>query len=292
MLVPRALSLPLALAVAALLGGCGAPQVAADCPACPDAAAPSLEHRGLLATNWLQTATEAHALQLQSFRDAIEALDDALADTTWTAAPDEQTGDFAALPPAVIVDVDETMLDNSAYQAWMIATGTSYSPDTWTAWCTTAAAMPVAGAADFVAAAESRGVTVFYVTNRDGACEAATVENLGAYGMATDAAHVVTRDESEAGSAKGVRRATIAQTHRILLMLGDNLGDFVDGYRGSPAERAERVAPFADFWGTRWFVIPNPTYGSFVDALTAGDADDLQQLRDALQSWDGEGPTP
>lgn len=292
---------PMLLLLAAVpAAACGAPQVA-DCPPC-EALATEVEvadvttadtvdavgtgpHNNLNAVVWIQTAIEARALSLSAWRDAADALEPALADVTWTAAPEEQTGDFAHLPPAVVVDLDETLIDNSAYQAHLVASGTGYSTSSWAQWCNAGQATAVPGALEFAAHARELGVTLVYITNRAADCEAATVANLQALGFDASDELVVTRDESDAGSAKGARRAQLALTHRILLLVGDNFGDFVDSYNGSPAEREARAAAFDAFWGQRWFVIPNPTYGSWIDAVTPTDADDTQQLRDALRVW-------
>ncbi len=89
----------------------------------------------LLATLWTQRAVEYKANALTVFALARIRLDEALADKSWTAAPAEQTGDFANLPPAVVLDVDETLLDNSKYQVWMMRTNQSFSTKSWNQFC-------------------------------------------------------------------------------------------------------------------------------------------------------------
>lgn len=296
--VPVVLSRPMIaftlLVLAATQAACGGAQSTAApvCAPCvglavetPDVATGTGPHENLMAVAWTQTSTEARAIQMQTFAAATAELDAALADTAWTAAP-EQSGDFASLPPAVIVDVDETILDNSAYQAWLIVSGNSFSPATWDDWCDDEQAVPVPGAPEFVAAAEQLGVTVLYVTNRNASCEAATVNNLGAHGMATTAENVVTRDESSAGSAKGERRAAIATEYRVIMMIGDNLGDFVDGYNATNRQRDAIISPYTAWWGERWFMVPNPTYGSWVNAIAPESEGQIEQLRNALDVWE------
>ena len=94
-------------------------------------------------------------------------LDQALADKNWTAAPVEQKGDFQNLPPAVVLDVDETVLDNSPYQVWNIKAGQSFSLKTWNEFCAAQISRAIPGAVEFTKYAESKGVKVFYVSNRD-----------------------------------------------------------------------------------------------------------------------------
>jgi acid phosphatase len=218
---------------------------------------------------WTQTSVEYRATALQSYRIAEEMLDRALDDTTWTAAL-EQTGDFNDLPPAVILDVDETVLDNSFYEARLIELGLEYASDTWKEWCNEAAATPVPGALEFTRYAADRGVTVFYVTNRRHVLEEATKRNLQELGFYLDSEMdtLQTRGEKpDWGSDKRSRRREIAARYRILLLIGDNLGDFVSGAETSIEERNALGENYSEYWGTRWIVLPNPQYGSWEGAL-------------------------
>ncbi len=72
-----------------------------------------------------------------------------MADKGWTAAPVEQKGDFSGLPPAVVLDIDETVLDNSLYQAWLVRTGSAFSLKTWNEFCNAKVSRAVAGAVAF-----------------------------------------------------------------------------------------------------------------------------------------------
>jgi acid phosphatase len=154
------MSLPVRLALALV--------VSAAPLACKHASAESsgTAHEALFAVAWVQTSAEYEAAALQAYAAAGHMLEAALADPTWTAAV-EQTGDFSALPPAIIVDVDETVLDNSAYQARLVASGAQYSPDSWNAWIEERKATAIPGAVALLGAAAARGVRVFYLSNRD-----------------------------------------------------------------------------------------------------------------------------
>ena len=270
---------PLAAALALALAACKPAPVATP----PAAAAPTLG-----AVVWLQTAAEFEALALQAFAQASAALDAALADPSWVAAP-EQPSAPPGLPPAVILDVDETVLDNSPYQAWTLREGTRFEPASWSAWVTAAAATAVPGALDFTRGAAARGVTVFYVSNRDAADEAATRANLARLGfpLAEGVDTVLLKGERpEWGSAKGTRRAEVAARYRVVMLVGDNLGDFTDDYKGDVAARAAVIAATAAWWGSRWIMIPNPMYGSWETALGDGD-DPAALMRAALRAWGG-----
>ena len=113
----------------------------------------------------MQKALEYEASAVQAYRQATRQLEDALRDGTWSAAL-EQTVDASKLPPAVILDIDETVLDNSYYQAQQVRDNSAFAAETWDRWCLEARATAIPGALEFTRDAEKRGVTVFYITNR------------------------------------------------------------------------------------------------------------------------------
>jgi acid phosphatase len=217
---------------------------------------------------WFRTSVEYRAVTVQAYRLAGLMLDRALTDRTWTAAL-EQTGDFGSKPPAVILDIDETALDNSESEERSIRAGVPYTEERWAAWCNERKATPIPGALEFTRAAAAKGVTVFYVTNREHALEQATRDNLAAYGFPLDPARdtVLTKNEQPGwASEKSSRRSLIAQDYRILLLIGDDFGDFVQGARGTLAARKELSDAHAAMWGVKWIALANPMYGSWKTA--------------------------
>ncbi len=247
------------------LVGCPKPAPVPPAAEAVDAAAPSRDD--VLSVTWVQTAAEMDALTRTVYRAARASLDVALADPTWTAAV-EQTGDLAGLTPAIVLDVDETVLDNSPYQVRGILDGTQFSKETWGAWVDEAKAHPVAGAVDFLVEAKGKGIDVFYVSNRSEDQEEATRKNLAALGFpdTDDLEHFLFRP-AEGDRSKTARRVTIEQTHRIVLLFGDNLFDFVEPEAPDRATRDAIVVERAHWWGERWFMLPNPMYGSWDDVL-------------------------
>jgi len=198
----------------------------------------------------------------------------ALEDSSWTAAP-EQRSDPSALPPAIIVDVDETVLDNSPFQARLIIEGREFNPQMWGEWVDQAAAAPVPGALAFTRQAAAQGVMVFYMTNRDAKMEPSTRRNLETheFPLAPDEDVILTRGEHEGwGSDKSSRRAYVAARYRVLLLVGDDLADFVTVARSSAEERDRIAADYAAYWGRKWIILPNPTYGSWERALYGFDS--------------------
>ena len=268
--------------------GCATPQIARQAQ---DPPASDL----LNAVLWMQRSVEYKASALTAFALARVRLDQALADPTWTGAPREQTGAYQALPPAVILDVDETILDNSGYQAWMTLRGTTFDPKTWNAYVNTVMSLAVPGALEFARYADAKGVKVFYVSNRTAEEEPATRKNLEKLGFPMGGGvdtMLMTRKQPDWGSAKGTRRAFVAKSYRILLNVGDNLGDFVDEYRGSEAERLRVLEQHRERWGREWIVIANPAYGSFESApfghdFKLSDGERRRLKRAVLDAWPG-----
>jgi 5'-nucleotidase (lipoprotein e(P4) family) len=226
-------------------------------------------HDLLNAVLYQQVAAEYRAASLQSFAQAKLALEKNIADKSVTAA-EEQSGNFQQLPPAVVVDVDETMLDNSAYQARLIKDGGMFADDTWTAWVNEAQAPEVPGAIAFSQFAAAKGVRVMYLSNRDVKSTEITRVNLDKVGFA-DAKGVDNfffRDKANGFDTKGSRRAEIAKKYRIIMLIGDNLGDFTEQYKQSSAQRSQLIDDTAAWWGSRWIMLPNPSYGSWEQALS------------------------
>jgi acid phosphatase len=200
---------------------------------------------------------------------ARTALDANLKNKKLTAAL-EQNGKFKQLPPAVILDVDETVLDNSPGQARQVLARSDFDMAMWSQWVSEAKAAAIPGALEFCRYAASRNVAVFYVTNRDASMEAATKANLEKLGFPLSGAEdrlLLRGEKPEWTSEKTTRRAAVAQRYRVVLVVGDDLGDFLAGVRTTAPERQALAAPHAGRWGKLWIMIPNPGYGSWEEAL-------------------------
>ena len=144
------------------------------------------------------------------------------------------------------------------------------------------------GAEDFLAAARDRGTAVFFVTNRTLEEEEATVDNLRALGIAVIPEEILANGENGWTSDKTARREFVARTHRILLLIGDDLGDFIPA-RLTPEERVAATEEHAAWWGERWFLFPNPMYGSWDRALygfeSLSDEEILRWKREKVQRF-------
>ncbi|WP_291191134.1 HAD family acid phosphatase, partial [Frateuria sp.] len=246
-------------------------------PAAPVAHAAAADDN-LNAVAWTQTAVEHDLIYLQTYRDAQARLLAALADPRWDALPKaDRVVPARGLKPAVLLDIDETVLDNSPYQARLVRSGGEFNEADWAAWCKEAKARALPGVVAFTRFAVQHGVAVFYLSNRAKDLDEATLANLRAAGLPVAGPQsflglgTFVEGCEQAGSEKGCRRQLVARQYRVLMQFGDQLGDFVDVLPNTPAGRRQVVAPYLDWIGERWFVLPNPSYGSWEPALFDND---------------------
>ena len=234
-------------------------------------------HSIVNATLYVQSSAEYRASAIQTYAAARRALDEALADPSRVGATEETNAD-PSQPPAVIVDADETVLDNTAFEARVIQKGMTYDEKMWKEWTAEGAATAIPGAAEFLAYAKSRGVTVFYVTNRDEDERAGTLANIRRLGFPIDdaGANLLLRENKE--SNKSPRRQRVADRYRLLMLVGDDLNDFANVRRAPWQERDELIDRTKDWWGTRWFMLPNPMYGSWEHAAIGAGGTPCEQL--------------
>lgn len=224
---------------------------------------------------WIQHAEEYGLSTRTVYRAAGRLLDEALADPEWDAIdPAERSAAAAGLPPAIIFDIDETILDNSAYQARLVLSGDEYATDTWADWVDEARAIPVPGALEFTRAAAERGIALVLISNREHAQEAATLDNLRRQGFPVDAADVEylglgmpVQGCEDAGQNKVCRRQSVAERYRVLMQFGDQLSDFTSIGDNRPQARRQATDVQPDWVGERWFMLPNPGYGYWESAL-------------------------
>ncbi|MBK5259340.1 MAG: 5'-nucleotidase, lipoprotein e(P4) family [Thermoanaerobaculia bacterium] len=213
------------------------------------------------ASLWVQLASEYDASAIQTYNAARRAVDASV------VAGGEK-------PLAVILDVDETVVDNTAFEGRMVRKGITYDKTDWQQWVSESRAKAIPGAAEFLAHARARGVTPFFITNRDVSEEPATRKNLETLGYPLGTAEdtLLTKGEREEWntSDKSGRREWVASRYRVAAVLGDDLNDFIDAHSASQQERDALVARNAAEWGSRWFILPNPMYGSWESPILEG----------------------
>ncbi|MDZ7743852.1 MAG: 5'-nucleotidase, lipoprotein e(P4) family [Bacteroidota bacterium] len=207
----------------------------------------------LLATLYQQTAAEKDALCLQAYNWARKVIQNDM----------KRMG--LSKKQAVIVDIDETVLNNSPYEAECILSGINY-PERWEEWLEAAEAQPLSGAVDFLSYASENGYEVFYITNRQEIYREATLSNLQKFNFpnANDE-HLMMRTES---SSKDARRKKVAENYRIVLLMGDNLSDFATIFdQKTVEERIELVSENKEKFGFEYIALPNAMYGAWLEAL-------------------------
>ena len=229
---------------------------------------------------WMQASAEYKANTIQAYNTALRNINAALRDRKWTAA-NEQVGHYSSLPPAIVMDIDETVLDNSKYMGKVVLEGGEWNPVTWNEWVALESATAVPGAVEFINAMKGKHVRVIFISNREcrkgdksgaGNCqEAVTIANLAKVGVAGVLPEDVLLAGEEDGwtSEKKSRREYVAKKYRIVMLFGDDLGDFLADVKSNitPQERDRLVSENKDNWGRKWFVLPNPTYGSWFNIL-------------------------
>lgn len=235
------------LTVAAACAPAAAPPTRTPSPAAaPEPVDLASEH---LEIHWVRSSAEYRAITLQTYRaaaDRVRELEAGLEDGSW----------------AVIMDADETILDNSEFQRRIAERGEVYTEEAWDAWAREEAATAVPGAAGFVALVRELGGHVAVVTNRHQGICPETRDNLQALRLRVSAVLCQT------GTSQKEERFRMVQEGRtgeglppldVIMWVGDNIGDFPD------LEQDLRDAPepaLAEF-GRRYFVLPNPMYGSW-----------------------------
>ncbi len=220
------------------------------------------------ATLWMQKAGEYRALAYQAFNLARWQLDADLDKKNVKKLPKAEQ----KKPRAVMVDIDETVLDNSPSQAQNIKTRTPFALKDWYAWGEMRKAKAIPGSVDFLNYAMSKGVKVFFVSNRDAVQKQATMDNLKNVGFNDISAdNVLLRQvdaENKPISTKEPRRQFILQKYRIVLLMGDNLDDLSNVFeRKSVADRFAEVDKVKNDWGKHWIVLPNAMYGTWENAI-------------------------
>jgi 5'-nucleotidase (lipoprotein e(P4) family) len=200
-----------------------------------------------------QKAAEYQALCYQAYNVAKLRLDAAL----------QTSGNK---PLAVVTDIDETMLDNSPYAVHQALRGKDYDAATWYEWTAKGTAEPLCGANTFFNYAASKGVVVFYITNRDEKERTGTLANLRKYNFPyADNEHLILK---QAQSSKESRRQTVADKYDIVLLLGDNLADFSTLWdKKATDERSRNVELNKEEFGKKYIVLPNANYGGWEDAI-------------------------
>ena len=203
----------------------------------------------LFAALFQQRAAEYKALCLQAFNIAHLRVDEAL------LQPQSK-------PLAIVTDIDETVLDNSAYDVKQSLQGKDYEQKSWEEWTGLAKADTIPGALPFLKYAASKGIRIFYLTNRAEAERKGTLANLVRFGFPDAVNENLILKQTV--SSKESRRQAIAEKYTMIMLMGDNLADFSVLFDKKPTdERVKNTYTSAADFGKRFIVLPNPVYGDW-----------------------------
>jgi 5'-nucleotidase (lipoprotein e(P4) family) len=246
---------------------------------------PTEHQRGLLwADLWVQTSAEYVACCLQTYQLAGDQIErDA---ERWEETQSRLAPEFRKLPPCVVMDLDETVLDNGSYQTFLYDTGKDHSTDLFSEFVSKnhKSIRLVPGAGDFIRRAETLGLTVIYLTNRPEALREATIETLAQWGVNTEGlkpADSVRLLMKRNDSNKTPRRNLVREQYTIVALFGDQLTDFAEEFAyerdASPESLRAAVREYRRLWGKQWFILPNPVYGDWQLILKGEPADHLRR---------------
>jgi 5'-nucleotidase (lipoprotein e(P4) family) len=229
---------------------------------------------------WVRTAAEYDAISRSAYRTAQDALSEKIADKSWSALPNQSGAEN--LPPAIIFDVDETVVSNVEFQATFER---PFNDSKLNDWNNANKAVPVPGVVEFATLAKELGVTLFFLTNRPcfemaenpDPCpqQTTTYQDVAESGVPVDADKVMLVGQQPGWSKeKSIRRDFIGRSHRVIMLMGDDLGDFIPCTRKRPVDPCTEAATsesrdaisekYQDYWGNGWYILPNPMHGSWV----------------------------
>ena len=207
----------------------------------------------LAATLFQQCAAEMKALSYQAYNIAGMRLEEAL----------KEANDPHHL--AVILDLDETVLDNSPHSGQSIIDRFSF-PIGWDEWCYKAEAKALPGAVDFLKKADKAGVQIFYITNSEEKHREATKENLLKLEVPVQSDnHLMFKTVT---SSKIERQMKVSENYEIIMLIGDNLTDFTPLYDKQSVEQRDKLTDSLKIeFGNRFIVLPNTMYGDWMSAI-------------------------
>lgn len=214
----------------------------------------------VMSTDWFQKSAEMRASYYQAYNLASYKLKEHL---------DNYTG---KKPTAVVLDIDETVLDNSPFEKYLIDRGALYSNETWKTWTDKKAAKALPGALEFTNYAKALGVTVIYISNRKVNELSNTLENLQSEGFPNATEEFVLLREMDKSGDKTGRRNKVNENYEPLLYIGDNLTDYSQLFAHRDSNLGFNLVDehHAEF-GDKFIMLPNPMYGEWEGAIYGND---------------------
>ncbi|MGM9992806.1 MAG: 5'-nucleotidase, lipoprotein e(P4) family [Candidatus Bruticola sp.] len=281
--------------------------------------------------SWLQTSAEYKGLCYQTYNMASQAIRDKIRCGSYVNVNGKlcqevyyRQSDGSILhiykPLAIVLDVDETVIDNSGIEAWCLINNIPYNEELWSAWCQCQGEVPavcreVPGAVNFLLECQKLGITPIYLTNRDESLRSATLKALINLGLNTpnldnclilrdkkrdkagakkivedlqiSASSILGKNITANYSDKSGRRVEVRTQYEVIGWFGDNLYDMpvfvhseLDNNREILKERNEQVKMYTSKLGNTFFLLPNPIYGSWLKEQTVPPQKMLQYMDD------------
>lgn len=235
-----------------------------------------LSQQNVDATLWTATSAEMYYASIQAYDLALLKL------------KTKVNQDYSK-PMAVVMDLDETVLDNSPYMFQQIANGKTFDGDSWYEWCMEANAKLLPGAFDFIKKCKTLDVDVYFISNRSIETLEGTLDNLKKLNIITDNDHVLLKENI---SDKTDRRNLVSEQNDIVLFIGDNLRDFSEIYKDRQANYGKAVVDEElDNLRENFIIIPNPMYGEWQKPILMGqkpssDSEKAELIRSFIKSRD------
>ena len=207
----------------------------------------------IFATAYQQRAAEYRALCYQAFNIAHLRIE-------------QFNKERSPKPKAIMTDIDETILNNSPYEVHQLLQGKDYDNDSWNEWTAMGKADTMPGALHFLQFASASGIEIFYVSNRAEMEREGTLKNLKMFNFPNaDNDHLLLKQNV---SSKEERKTSIASTHTIVMLMGDNMNDFSFLFEKKTSDERDKIADdFSVEFGNRFIVLPNPVYGDWESSL-------------------------
>lgn len=204
-------------------------------------------------TLWIQNSAEVRALSYQAFNSARVHLDRVLRKKLYKKSP------------AIVLDIDETLLDNSPYQAKNIIDGHTFEKQRWYDWIDLAQAKALPGSVDFLNYAHKRGVKIIYISNRKIRGLEATYKNMIEVGFPVKRQDIYLRTTT---SNKLERRHSVSDKHDIIMLVGDTMADFSEVFhKEGTNQRNILTDKMRNDFGKKFIILPNPMYGDWENTI-------------------------
>ena len=199
---------------------------------------------------WVKESTEYKALCHQVYNQAIEKLKKQLKHNNFSLNINNRDN------YSVIMDLDETVLDNSDYQVDLISKNESFNMDSWAKWVKKEEAKLVPGAKRYINFLRKNNIQIIFISNRMHERLQSTKNNMKKLGIYSD--HDIYLLRKDKADKKTVRRKEVFtstgrmekfDSFKIIQYLGDAIGDF----------KSKEYLKF----GLDQFIFPNPMYGKW-----------------------------